>query len=146
MKTVIAIDPGNEKTGIALVREDDSLIEKRIVPTETLAYEVEKIFLLHNNRTADTIDAIVCGNGTNHKKLYPLVQQVAIRLGVKTFLIKEAYTTEEGRKRYWQYEPPKGIRRFVPISFQSPPRPVDDYTAWIIGERYFRGEIDDQKK
>jgi hypothetical protein len=55
---------------------------------------------------------------------------------VKFSLIDEKYTTVEGRKLYFQYTPRRGWRRFVPLSLQYPPEPVDDFVAWIIGQRY----------
>ena len=88
---------------------------------------------------------IVMGDGTNHKKLQPLVEQwIARNHGDITFsLTDEKFTTVEGRKLYFKYTPRKGWRRFVPLSFQYPPEPVDDFVAWIIGRRYLakqRGE------
>ena len=85
------------------------------------------------------------GDGTNHKKLQPLVEQwIARNHGDITFsLTDEKFTTVEGRKLYFKYTPRKGWRRFVPLSFQYPPEPVDDFVAWIIGRRYLakqRGE------
>ena len=51
-------------------------------------------------------------------------------------LTDEEFTTVEGRKLYFKYTPRRGWRRFVPLSFQYPPEPVDDFVAWIIGRRY----------
>ena len=53
-------------------------------------------------------------------------------------LIDEKFTTVEGRKLYWQYTPRHGWRRLVPLSLQYPPEPVDDFVAWIIGQRYIK--------
>lgn len=85
------------------------------------------------------------GDGTNHKKLQPLVEQWIARShrDITFSLTDEKFTTVEGRKLYFKYTPRKGWRRFVPLSFQYPPEPVDDFVAWIIGRRYLakqRGE------
>lgn len=142
MRTIIAVDPGSHKTGIAVVQENLEALAKKIIPTEQLVKEVEFLYMMYNKEVRTPIEAIVCGNGTHHQTLYPMIQELATRLETTTFLVKEAYTTEEGRKRYWQCNPPKGLKRLIPIGFQVPPVPVDDYTAWIIGERYFNGDIE----
>lgn len=52
---------------------------------------------------------IVMGDGTNHKKLQPLVKQwIARNHGDITFsLTDEKFTTVEGRKLYFKYTPRK---------------------------------------
>ena len=66
---IFAIDPGSEKTGTAVVADDGSLVTKAIVPTpelgDYLSYVYENYPFSH----------IVMGDGTNHKKLQPLVEQ-----------------------------------------------------------------------
>ena len=129
---IVAIDPGSDKTGVSVLQEDGKLVEKRIVMTGDFPTCLNEIY------SRFTITHIVMGNGTYHKSLQPVVenwirqQQTPILF----VLVNEAYTTVEGRKLYWQYTPRHGWRRFVPLSFQYPPEPVDDFVAWIIGLRY----------
>ncbi len=133
---IAAIDPGSEKTGTAILNEDGTLAEKKIVPTPMLlpylqqAYET---YLFHH---------IVMGNGTNHKHLQPCVEAwIQDKKRPVTFsLIDEKYTTVEGRKLYFKYTPRKGWRRFIPLALQYPPEPVDDFVAWIIGLRYIKAK------
>lgn len=129
---ILAIDPGSEKTGVAVVSEDGSLKEKKIVPTPQLAAYMEQAY------EAFGFCHVVMGNGTNHKHLQPVAEQwIASGHGDVTFsLVDERNTTVEGRKLYFQYTPRHGWRRFVPLSLQYPPEPVDDFVAWIIGRRY----------
>jgi len=128
---ILAIDPGNEKTGIAVIATDSSLVEKAICATADLTIVITDMLSLYNE-----ISTIVMGNGTNHRTLYPLIEAVAQKRHKKMCLVNEAHTTEEARKRYWVYHPPKGLKRLIPLGMQFPPEPVDDFTAWIIGERY----------
>ncbi len=131
---IAAIDPGSEKTGTAILNEDGTLVEKKIVPTAML------IPYLQHAYEAYSFHHVVMGNGTNHKHLQPRVT-AWIAEGTKqvTFsLIDEKYTTVEGRKLYFKYTPRKGWRRFIPLALQYPPEPVDDFVAWIIGLRYVR--------
>ena len=57
---IFAIDPGSEKTGMALVNEDGTLFKKKIIPTDTLEDVVDRIMSVYNPR------AVVMGNGTHH--------------------------------------------------------------------------------
>ncbi|MGN0949107.1 hypothetical protein [Megasphaera sp.] len=136
---IFAIDPGSEKTGTAVVNDDGSLVTKAIVPTPQLGDYLSRIYAAH------PFTQVVMGDGTNHKKLQPLVEDwIAAHHPELTFaLTDEKFTTVEGRKLYFKYTPRRGWRRFVPLSLQYPPEPVDDFVAWIIGRRYLakqRGE------
>lgn len=130
MGTCIAVDPGRKKTGLACLRFSGDLVEKTIVPTAEAGRAVETLLLRHDG------EVVVCGNGTNHKAVYAVIAELGKRFAIDTALVDEAYTTEEARRRFWQCEPPRGWRKLVPVSFLYPPRPIDDYTAWIIGERF----------
>ena len=129
---IFAIDPGSEKTGTAVVAADGSLVTKAIVPTPELGDYLSRVYETH------PFSHIVMGDGTNHKKLQPLVEQWIARdhQDITFSLTDEKFTTVEGRKLYFKYTPRRGWRRFVPLSFQYPPEPVDDFVAWIIGRRY----------
>lgn len=131
---ILAIDPGSEKTGTAVVNEDGSLVYKKIVPTPELADYLTALYQQY------PFSEVVMGDGTNHKKLQPLVEDwIRREKQPLTFsLTDEKFTTVEGRKLYFKCTPRKGWRRFVPLKFQYPPVPVDDYVAWIIGRRYLQ--------
>lgn len=129
---IAAIDPGSEKTGTAILNEDGTLVEKKIVPTAMLIPYLQQAY------EAYSFHHIVMGNGTNHKHLQPRVEAWIQKESKQvTFsLIDEKYTTVEGRKLYFKYTPRTGWRRFIPLALQYPPEPVDDFVAWIIGLRY----------
>lgn len=133
---ILAIDPGSEKTGVALVEEDGSLTEKHIIPTATLRDYLTTAYTSH------PFSDIVMGNGTNHKHLQPVAEQwIATQQTarpVRFQLVDEKFTTVEGRKLYFQYTPRHGWRRWIPVSWQYPPEPVDDFVAWIIGRRFLK--------
>ncbi|WP_298703002.1 hypothetical protein [uncultured Veillonella sp.] len=132
--TLIAIDPGREKTGMALIKSTDGgLLEKVIVPTEEVPAYCQK--WLQKDRS---VEIIVCGNGTNHAKVSNAVKEAVQSYGKNVVLTDEAHTTEEARRRYFEYNPPKGLKRLLPKGMLYPPEPVDDFTAWIIGERYLQ--------
>lgn len=133
---IAAIDPGSEKTGTAILSEDGTLAEKKIVPTPMLLPYLQQAYETYS------FHHIVMGNGTNHKHLQPCVEAwIQDKKKPVTFsLIDEKYTTVEGRKLYFKYTPRKGWRRFIPLALQYPPEPVDDFVAWIIGLRYIKAK------
>ena len=117
---ILAVDPGNEKTGVAILTPSSTMVCRKIIMTKQFNNEIERTLTEYFG-----IVHIVCGNGTNHKYLYPSLQQ-----------IDESHSTEEARKLYWKYNPPTGWRKIIPTSMQFPPEPVDDLTAFVIGLRY----------
>ena len=128
---ILAIDPGREKSGMAVLSEHGVLRCKKIVPTETIEDETATLLAAY-----PSIERIVCGNGTNHNAVSDRLKAAAKGTKCDVVLTEEAHTTEEARKRYFEYNPPKGLKRLIPKGMLYPPEPVDDFTAWIIGERY----------
>ena len=134
---VLAVDPGNSKTGVALLDVNGKLVKRIIVDTPLLETCIRDV-LTREKQLAH----IVCGNGTNHRKLYPLLESLADQLGCHAHLVNEAYTTEEAKKLYWIFNPPKGLKRLIPKGMRVPPEPVDDITAFVIGQRWFQENND----
>lgn len=127
---IVAIDPGSEKTGVAILADDGALVLRAIVPTPSLGQWLTDAYKDHS------FTHIAMGNGTNHKRLQDVVMAWIDKKAITFSLVDEKFTTVEGRKLYWKYTPRRGWRRFVPLSLQYPPEPVDDFVAWIIGLRY----------
>ena len=130
---ILAVDPGNEKTGVAIVTPSGTMVCRKIIMTKQFNGEIERILTEYYG-----IVHMVCGNGTNHKYLYPSLQQIGRNHRITTSLIDESHSTEEARKLYWQYNSPTGWRKIIPTSMQFPPEPVDDLTAFIIGLRLYK--------
>ena len=51
-------------------------------------------------------------------------------------VVDEYRTTELAKREYWKAHPPTGWRRFLPVTMQVPPEPVDDFVAVLLGRRY----------
>mgnify|MGYP000922839384 FL=1 len=126
---ILAIDPGREKTGIAILKNSD-VLEHKIINSEELVQIIK--FLLEKY----IIKTIVMGNGTSSKKKYDLLKQEFIDRDI--VLINEYRTTDEARKLYFQENPPKGWKKLIPLGMQVPPVPVDDYAAIVIGRKYLK--------
>lgn len=128
---VLAVDPGRDKTGIAILTKTAQLVMMDIVSTDSVPCELQSLLAMY-----PTVSVLVCGNGTNHKAVGSIVKEVAEELEKVFAFVNEKYTTEEARRRYFEVHPPIGWRKLVPKGMLYPPVPVDDITAWIIGERW----------
>lgn len=137
METVIAIDPGSEKTGIAVVTAPNRLCEKSIVPTTDADAAVADYL------TRYSVRVIVIGDGTrstSHRMRIAALPAVREH-GTGIVTVDECHTTEMAVQRYWRLQPPRGWRRWIPTKWQTPAEPVDDYAAWILAEKYFGNEM-----
>ena len=130
-KTVLAIDPGTQKCGMALVRRDLDgkllLVWHEVVPTTLV------IPKLHEAYVHDSFQLVIIGSGTGSKDIINSVRNHLPGLG--TLVVDERETTIQARERYWEYHPRKGLRKLFPASLQVPPDPYDDFAALILAER-----------
>lgn len=126
---ILAIDPGREKTGIAILKNGD-VLEHKIINSEELVQIIKSLLEKY------IIKTIVMGNGTSSKKKYDLLKREFIDRDI--VLINEYRTTDEARKLYFQENPPKGWKKLIPLGMQVPPVPVDDYAAIVIGRKYLK--------
>ena len=124
---IIAVDPGREKCGLAVLH-NSTVLFRALVPT--LEIGPTCYYLLGRHPGAE----IVIGNLTSTRQV-----QEAIRAVCPTATFHEAdeaNTTELARARYWLENPPRGLQRLIPAGMRVPPRPVDDYAAVLLGERW----------
>lgn len=127
-EVVVAVDPGREKCGIAVVHKDKGVLYKAIVDTAELAQTVRAAVQDY------AAGVVALGAGTSSKKAGAMIS--AVNKTTRIALVDEYRTTEAARRRYWQENPPGGLKRFIPVSMLAPPVPVDDYAAVIIAEKY----------
>jgi RNase H-fold protein (predicted Holliday junction resolvase) len=124
---ILAVDPGKEKCGLAVLDENANVLAKQVISRHELR---EKVAALHNQYL---LTATVIGQGA-------FGRQIVKELGPSSniIFISERETTREARLRYWREHRPKGFWSIIPTSFRFPPVPIDDYAAVIIGERYLK--------
>ena len=127
LNTVIGIDPGREKCGLAVVHKTNGLLTVGVVSSPALATAVCDLSKCHQTTT------IILGNGTSHREAKAALELIG---SYTIHVIDEAHTTEQARIRYWQENPPRGLRRLIPLGLQTPPEPVDGYVAAILAERW----------
>lgn len=134
-QTIIAIDPGREKCGIAVVHFRKGVLTQQVINTPELNPVIQKLSTDYNT------SIVVIGDRTSSKEAKHYLEQIKIAGRSLTItLIDEHHSTDQARRRYWQANPPKGFKRLIPVTMQVPPRPVDDYVAVILAERYFTKE------
>ena len=129
---VVAIDPGREKCGIAVVHKEQGVIYKTIITTAELISVVTKLATTYKLTTA-----VIGDRTTSHTAQATLTGIEVDGQKVTIIPVNEHRSTDEARKRYWLEHPPTGLKRLLPTTMQVPPGPVDDYVAVILAERYF---------
>lgn len=128
----IAVDPGREKTGLAVLKKDGSVLWHGVRASEMLQEEADELIKRYN------ASFIVMGSGTSSKAKQKLLRQAFPQL--ELFIVNEYRTTDEARKLYFKVNPPRGLRRLIPRGMQVPPVPVDDYAAIIIGRKFLESK------
>jgi RNase H-fold protein (predicted Holliday junction resolvase) len=133
-RTVLAIDPGNVKCGLALVRREESgeiaSIWRSICQTEALEDALDEA------RKIAPLSMVIVGAGTRSRAI---VQRVREKMpGIGILVIDETETTLQARERYWEHNPRRGWRRLLPSTLQTPPQPIDDFVALILAERVLK--------
>jgi len=128
---LLAIDPGREKCGVAVVTYTREVLEREIVPTESLSIRVAYFVGRYG------IDDIVLGDRTGAKAVRDALRQTGFRLPIS--FVDEHKSSELGRTRYLQDHPPTGWQRLLPIGLREPDAPYDDYVAVILAERFLDG-------
>lgn len=130
-RTVLAIDPGTDKCGMALVRRTAEgkldICWRSIVPRSQVVAE------MGHAESVAPFSMLIVGSGTGSKPLVTEIREAFPSLSV--LLVDEKDTTLQARERYWEFNPRRGWRRLLPASLQVPPEPVDDFVAYILAER-----------
>jgi RNase H-fold protein (predicted Holliday junction resolvase) len=125
--SIAALDPGRDKCGFAVLDEDGKVLSQRVIETQNLIAEITTAKATYG------FSRLVMGNGTTSKEAGGRLRAALPGLTVR--VVDEYRTTEEAKKLYWQVNPPKGWRKFLPVTMQVPPEPVDDLVAVILARR-----------
>lgn len=129
---VLGIDPGTHKCGYAVtLAVDAEPLAIGIVAPGALAATLLPLVRAHGVR------AIALGSGTHTAEIRARLQP----LGLAVYAVDERETTLLARRRYFRAHPPRGWRRLLPLGMQLPPRPIDDFAALLIAERYLASNL-----
>ena len=127
--TVLGLDPGTRKCGYAIITGvEEPPLTLGIAPVETLGQRLRELVAM----MPVTVAAV--GRGTNAAAVIEVVRA----LGLPVELVDEHETTLKARARYFRDHPPRGWRRLLPRGMLIPERPIDDYAAVLIAERFLK--------
>lgn len=135
---ILAIDPGHEKCGLALMSRSGEILTKEIVPRANLLARIEELFISYD------IGTLVLGDRTGSKALAGELERALAgwpRRGAGDakrviMFVDEHLSSMEARRRYLLDHPLPGLGRLIPVSLRVPGEPYDDYVAVILGERF----------
>ena len=127
-KLYLGVDPGRSKTGLALVDGAGKIVKLHIAESQNIDNEI--VEFIKNSCPVH----IVLGNGTNSRNIGESVKRVLN--DVMVTVMEEAHSTEEARSLYWQENPPKGLKKLIPLGMLVPPVPLDAYAAVILVRRF----------
>ena len=133
-KLYLGIDPGRSKTGLALVNGAGKIVKLHIAESQNIDNEI--VEFIKNSCPVH----IVLGNGTNSRNIGESVKRVLP--DVLIAVVEEAHSTEEARALYWQENPPKGLKKLIPLGVLVPPVPLDAYAAVILVRRFLEGNYE----
>ena len=115
---VLAVDPGREKCGVAVLAADGTVLLQEVVPTAQLAATAAR--LIHTYAPT-----VIMGNGTTSAAARARIEELGTEV-----------TLDTAKAAYWTAHPPRGWRRLMPRGMLVPPVPVDDFVAVILAQRY----------
>ena len=124
---VLAIDPGREKGGVAVLATDGRILVQEVVVTAELDAVVGALIAAYT-------PIVIMGNGTTSAAAKARVEA----LGYEVILVDEYRTTDAAKRAYWEAHPPRGWRRLVPRGMLVPPVPVDDFVSVILAQRFLQ--------
>jgi RNase H-fold protein (predicted Holliday junction resolvase) len=127
-QTVIAVDPGSAKCGIAVVSSPPTvIIERLVVPAERLVESVRR--RVDSNPAAQTI---LVGDGTGSRAAIHALAEADPQIAVVA--VDEKSTSERARERYCRENAARGWKRLLPAGLRTPEECYDDYVAVILAE------------
>ena len=134
-ETLLSIDPGRAKCGLAVVTGPDGdaktrCHERAVVPTERLTLAVGEIL-----RRRPEITRLLIGNATHSATLRRALAETFPEMPLE--VVEEHGTSARARRRFVAENPAPGWRRLLPPGMRSPEVSVDDYAALIIAEDFF---------
>ncbi len=124
--SVLAIDPGRIKCGVAVVSRTNGVLVRTIVPKGDIPLTV-RLFEARFDP-----DAIVVGGATGSRDIINSLSTISIPLHI----VDEHLSTQQAKARFFKDNPPRWWRRLIPLGLQVPPIPYDDYAAVLLAERF----------
>ena len=130
-ETVLSVDPGRAKCGVAVVAGPAvRRLAMNVVETERLVVEVAALL-----RRFPAVARLLIGGGTGSATLRRALQGMFPELPLE--VVDEHGSSARARARYVREIPGPGWRRLLPPGLRVPEHPYDDYVALLLAEEYF---------
>ncbi len=126
---VLAVDPGREKCGLAVV-EPGRVLHREVCGRVRLRERVREL------AGRFPVEVLLVGDATGSQE----VIRELVDLGQPVRVVPESGTTLEARHRYFREKPARGLVRLLPPGLRVPPEPYDDYVAVLLAERFLGQE------
>ncbi len=123
---LLGFDPGRDKCGLALMTNQGSLLWHQVCPAD----QVGEVIGALARRYA--WQRVIMGNQTTSAAW----QTYLTGLGWEVTLVDERFSSQEARRRYWEFVQPQGIWRWIP--WRPTPQACDDIAAAILVGRYLK--------
>ena len=124
--TILVIDPGSVKTGIAVLDIEGNVLTRKVCTNEEVLNYIGKI-----KDTYHFVDYLIGDKGAGKK----IGEAIKGKFLFEWLEVDEHKSSEEGKLLYWQ-ENKKGWKKLLPKTFLIPTEPWDDWAAVVIGRRW----------
>lgn len=131
METVVGIDPGRDKCGVAVLTPEGHVLERAVVARADLEHYVGALANRYRVRR------LVLGDRTGSDEVAASLERAGLAEALGGISrVDEHMSSVEGRALYWRSRPPRGWRRLVPTGMLTPPEPYDGWVAEVLVRRY----------
>lgn len=138
MNKILAVDPGQDKAGLALTDGDGEPLWLEILSIEKFSEEFEALLESELIGPVVELEAVVIGDGTGSKELEKTLRSI-LKSKVRFIKINEWGSTDEAIKLYRQYEETGPLKNlFFKIFDWRPEEPIDQYAALVLARRYLK--------
>ncbi len=126
---VLAVDPGREKAGIAVVSRERGTICKRVIDAAECVDHVCRLAEMHG------VEKVVIGDRTGSAEIVSALIEQGCRLEIVA--VDEHMSSMEATGAAISRAPGTGVARLSSDWLRTPKEPYDDYVAEILAARYF---------
>lgn len=126
---VLAVDPGRDKCGVAVVRASGEVLTQAVVLRGHVVAQVAQLWSEYAPQT------LLLGDATGARELEAELRRTLPQAQIRR--VDERNSSLQARALYWRAHPPRGWRRLLPLSLQTPPSPLDDFAAIVLAQRFF---------
>lgn len=138
MGKILAIDPGQDKAGLALTDGVGEPVWLGILSVENFREEFKEFLNSELTGSGEELEAVVIGDGTGSKELEEILGSV-LKSDIRFIKIDEWGSTDAAVKLYRRYQGTGLLKNiFYKIFKWRPEEPIDQYAALVLARRYLK--------